>query len=298
MPVTSLRGVGPALAQRLARLGVRTVGDLLLLMPRGYEDRTAVVPLAQAHLAGRAAVSVEVLSRTQVGWGRGRTPKVVVTDGTAEASLLCFGRAFLWRVLEEGKRFYAWGSFHVRRGSFECSDFELEPWSRAPAAFGRILPVYPLTEGLTQAAVRRMLRQALDEEAAEVADELPASLARGRGFPAKSAALRGVHFPGSLEEAEACRQALAYEELFLFEMLVLRRRRELAAVRPRGRRPRCIRCATGFSRGFPSSSPPDQQTALAEIERGPRLGDARWPGSSRGTWAAARPSWPCSLPCW
>ena len=84
-PVTSLHGVGPALAARLERLGVRTVGDLLLLMPRGYEDRTAVVPLAQAHLVEKAAVVVEVGARTDMGRGRARVPKVLVSDGSAKA---------------------------------------------------------------------------------------------------------------------------------------------------------------------------------------------------------------------
>ena len=89
--VSSLRGVGPAISSRLERLGITTIRDLLLFLPRGYEDRTAVVPLAQAVGRGKAAVRAKVDSVTDLGWGRGRTPKVVVSDGTAAASLVCFG---------------------------------------------------------------------------------------------------------------------------------------------------------------------------------------------------------------
>jgi ATP-dependent DNA helicase RecG len=204
-----------------------------------------------------------VVSRVQVGWGRGRTPKVTVRDASGEASLLCFGRAFLWKILEEGRKFYAWGSFHVRRGVLECSDFELEPWSTSPAGFGRILPIYPLTEGLAQAAVRRLVRQALDEEADGLESGLPAQLAAERGCPPRP--FRGVHFPSSMQEAEACRAALAFEELFLFEALVLRRRRALAVTRPRERRIEAsLRDALLARLAFRLTA--DQETALAEIE--------------------------------
>ena len=254
-PVTSLRGVGPALAARLERLGVRTVGDLLLLMPRGYEDRTAVVPLAQAHLVEKAAVVVEVGARTDMGRGRARVPKVLVSDGSAEASLLCFGRPYLGRVLGEGRKFYLWGSFRRRGDSLECGDFELEPWSACPAAFGRILPVYPLTEGLAQAALRRLVRQGLDEELPRLEEALPRT----------RAALATVHFPSSLAEAEAARQALAYEELFLFQLRVLRRRPLMSAGRPpRGRLGTDLR--DSLLARLPFRLTADQQTALAEIE--------------------------------
>jgi ATP-dependent DNA helicase RecG len=231
--ISSLRGVGPALAGRLARLGVKSVADLLLLLPRGYEDRRRVASVAEAPREDKAVVVAEVVSRSQMGWGRAGAPKVVVADDSSEASLLCFGRPYLGGVLAAGRKFFIWGTFRKRRGEIQCADFELEPWSERPSAFGRILPVYPLTEGLTQAALRRLMRRALEEHGHRVEGELPAAIVRRRGLPEKSAALARLHFPESLEEAERSRRALAYEELFLFEIMVLRRRRLLAVVRAR-----------------------------------------------------------------
>ncbi len=262
--ISSLRGVGPALAGRLARLGVKRVRDLLLLLPRGYEDRRSVALLAEAPRTDKAVVVAQVVSRSPMGWGRASAPKVVVADGSSEASLLCFGRPYLGRVLAAGRKFFIWGSFRRRRGEIQCADFELEPWSERPSAFGRILPVYPLTEGLTQAALRRLMRHALDEHGPRVDGEIPAAIVRRRGLPEKSAALARLHFPETLEEAERSRRALAYEELFLFEIKVLRRRRLLAAVRPR--RP-------GLDAGLqqrliarlPFRLTTDQNAALAEI---------------------------------
>ena len=263
--ISSLRGVGPRLESRLQRLGVTTVGDLLLLLPRAYEDRSTTVPLGQAGRTDKACVAAVVVSTTDVGWGRARTLKAVISDDTAEAVLLCFGRAFLRGVLRPGARFFIWGSFRFKRGELECSDFELEPWSESPALFGRILPVYPLTEGLTQTALRKMVGNALAAVLPSIESSLPETLLRGRGLPGIREALGGVHFPPQAGTAEKCRDALAYEELFYFEVAVLRRKRALAALRPRKRTldPALRDALIGR---LPFSLTADQATVTGEIE--------------------------------
>ncbi len=264
--VSTIHGVGPSLAGRLERLGVSAIRDLLLFLPRGYEDRSVTVTLAEAPRQDKAGVVVTVVGVSDIGWGRSRTPKVLVSDEAgAEASLLCFGRAFLRRTLVPGRRFYVWGSFHTRRGELQCSDFELEPWSEHPAGFGRILPVYPLTEGLTQALVRRLVARALRDTAASLEPALPAELLRAEGLPLPAEALRGVHFPRTREEAEKCRAALAYEELFYFEVSVLRRKRALAAGRPRVRERR-TELREALVRRLPFTLTDGQVRAVSEIE--------------------------------
>jgi ATP-dependent DNA helicase RecG len=264
--VSSIHGVGPALAGRLERLGVTAVKDLLLFLPRSYEDRSRLVPLAEAPRQEKAGVAVTVVSVTDVGWGRSRAPKALVSDETGmEASLVCFGRAFLRPLLVPGRRFFVWGSFRTRRGELQCSDFELEPWSEHPAGFARILPVYPLTEGLTQAIVRRVMTRALEELAGSIDPALPPEVLRAESLPGPGEALRGVHFPRTREEADRCRAALAYEELFYFEVSVLRRKRALAATRPRVREHHAdLRDA--LRRRLPFTLTDDQVTAVSEIE--------------------------------
>ncbi len=263
--VVSIHGVGPALAERLGRLGVATLRDLLLFLPRGYEDRSAVVPLAQASRMEKASVVVSVVGVADLGWGRSRTLKALVADESDEASLLCFGRAFLRRVLVPGKKFFVWGSFHTRRGELQCSDFELEPWSENPSGFGRILPLYPLTEGLTQATLRKLMSRALHDLGPTIEPGLTAELLRARGLPESVDAFRGVHFPRTRGEAEECRAALAYEELFYFEIAVLRRRRALAATRPRVRAPQ-TRLRDALVQRLPFTLTADQVTVVSEIE--------------------------------
>ena len=263
--ISSLHGVGPAMAARLERLGVTTLRDLLLFLPRGYEDRTVVVPLAQAARTEKACVLVTVGGIADIGWGRTKTLKAFVSDQSGEAALVCFGRPFLRRVLVPGSRFYASGSFSTRRGELQCSDFELEPWSDNPSGFGKVLPVYPLTEGLTQAAVRRLVSHALDVALPTIESALPPGIARSRNLPAPGAALRAVHFPENLPAAEAARAALAYEELFFFEMAVLRRKRSLAAMRTRTRIPD-TRLRDALVGRLPFTLTEDQKTVVSEIE--------------------------------
>jgi ATP-dependent DNA helicase RecG len=263
--ISSLRGVGPRFEARMQRIGVTTVRDLLLLLPRAYEDRSTLVSISQAARVDKACVAASVLSTTDVGWGPRRTLKAVVSDGSSEAVLVCFGRPFLRGVLQPGARFFIWGSFRLKRGELECADFELEPWSESPAAFGRILPVYPLTEGITQTALRRIVGHALASVLPSIEPSLPESLMSRRALPGPREALGGVHFPPSVEAAGKYRAALAYEELFYFEIAVLRRKRALAAKRPR-RRTLDRRLHDALISRLPFALTGDQAAVLREIE--------------------------------
>lgn len=262
--VTTIRGVGPALASRLERLGIATVRDLLLHLPRGYEDRRVPVPLARAAAAGgKCFVEATVVALDHVGRGWRATPRAVVSDGTSEAALLCFGRSYLARVLQPGRRFRVWGTFKPGRLGPESSDFELESASVPPSSFGRVMPVYPLTEGLGQGAVRRAVRAALEAVEPRLEDALPASLRASRGLPAPAAALRAVHAPAEPAEAEHGRRALAWEELFWFELSLMRRRLPRTASRD----PRRIdgRLRDAALARLPFAPTADQAAVLAEI---------------------------------
>jgi len=260
-----LKGVGPAMAGHLERLGVVTVRDLLLHLPRGYEDRCTPVPMDRATAAGtKSFVEVTVVSLDHVGRGWTSTPRAVVTDGALEGALLCFGRAFLGKVLQPGRRFRVWGTFKPGRFGPESSDFELESASSPPTSFGRVLPVYPLTEGLGQPAVRRAVRIALDHALPSLEDALSAGVRAAHAHPGIAAALRATHVPSSAEQAEAGRRALAWEELFWFELTLMRRRLPRVATRA-ARRPEARLRDAALAR-LPFRLTPDQQTVLAEIE--------------------------------
>ena len=265
-PVTALRGVGPVLAGRLERLGIRTLADLLRYAPRDYQDRRRRDTLAEAGSRERANVLVRVVSGQWFGRKPPRVFKAEVEDETGRAALLCFGRPFLAKVLLPGRRFRVSGRFQRRGGELACGGFELEAFDPREESriAGRILPVYPLTEGVSQRALRGLTAQAL-EAMADLAEEVPEGLRARHGLPGLREALRGLHFPRSEEEQAAARRALAYAELFYYQLQLDRSRRDRQTVaRLRERHAQGLKAR--LLERLPFRLTGDQERALVEIE--------------------------------
>jgi ATP-dependent DNA helicase RecG len=266
-PVETLRGVGSVLRERLARLGLTTIADLLMHFPRDYQDRRRLDRLAEAAEKERVNVLVRVVASRWIGRGYPRTLKVQVEDESGRASLLCFGRAFLSKVLLPDRRFWLSGRFQRQHGELVCSTFELEPHDpgEASRSFGRILPLYPLTEGLSQTALRVLMGRALEWAEPRLQDALPPALRARRDLPGIREALRGLHLPDSEDKLERARRGLAYTELFAYQLALGRARRErLAATRSRPRHAQKLKAALLARLAFRLTG--DQERALAEIE--------------------------------
>jgi ATP-dependent DNA helicase RecG len=226
-PLAGIRGIGPAILPRLARLGIHTVPGLLCHYPREWEDRSRQSPIGDFQRA-RVCTEVRVVARDWIGFGRMKTLKVHVEDESGRAALLCFNRPWLEKQLVTGCRCRLWGRFYYKYGEIQSSAFEIEPVDAGgPAgfgpAFGRLLPVYPLSAGLTQAMLRRFVSAALDRYAQDIENELPAEITGRDKLLPKSAAVRAVHFPETAAELEQAKKTLIYEELFYLEVMVGRR---------------------------------------------------------------------------
>ncbi|HET7787154.1 MAG TPA: ATP-dependent DNA helicase RecG [Myxococcales bacterium] len=242
-PVIHLRGVGPALAGKLDAKGLRTVGDLLLNLPRAYEDRRTPRTVAQAPVGERSVIA-GIVVKAQEAHGRRRRLEVLVQDD-AGSTLVCiwfhYRQSFLQRfplrapVLVSGE---------VRQGYrgggkvMHHPDVELLAASGEVAAgkeddsFGRVVPVYTEVEGVPPRTFRRIEKRALDEYVRFVDDLLPEPIRRRRKLLPLREALREAHFPErfAAELARGVpggepRRRLAFEELFLVQLgLALRRR--------------------------------------------------------------------------
>ncbi|MFO8065053.1 MAG: ATP-dependent DNA helicase RecG [Spirochaetia bacterium] len=261
--VRRLRGVGPAAAEALARLDVHTVRDLLLHVPRSYENRKDPAPFSEALAGGVVNTVATVVAHDYIGGGPRLTLKVYVRDGSHTAALVCFGRNFLAQKLPVGAKIYLTGAFQYRYGELQASSFEFEHYSETPRAFGMILPVYALSEGLAQAKVRNYVRAAL-AEARHVEDEIPSALRSRHALLSKREALSNVHYPDSIEQAEAARKTLAYDELFAFQSVIAKR---VVDRRAEERAPKALpRTLQGrLLRELPFSLTADQKTVLEEI---------------------------------
>ncbi|MDR1858743.1 MAG: hypothetical protein LBQ69_04665, partial [Treponema sp.] len=223
VPLTAIRGIGPVLVPKFARLGVGNVAALLCHYPRDWEDRSVKVPIGDFH-RGQVCTEVSVVAKDWIGYGRMRTLKVYVEDESGRAALLCFNRPWLEKQLVPGGRFRLWGRFYYKYGDIQSSSFEIEPLDADHGAAGnRVLPVYPLSAGLTNAMLRRFVTRAVEQYAAQVEDELPAEIIARYGLLPKAAAIKAIHFPASASELEQAKKTLIYEELFYLEVMVGRR---------------------------------------------------------------------------
>jgi len=240
-PVNRLKGAGPAAAAVLARLGITTIVDLLCHYPRDWEDRSRKVPLKDWS-RGPVCTEAKVVAQDWFGYGRMKTLKIYVEDESARACLVCFNRPFLEKQLRPGTCCRLFGHFYYKYGEIQSTAFDVEPIREGtgnssagpadsaagfgPSLVNPILPVYPLTAGLNQNLLRKLIRRALGEFASSLEDELPESIISRDGLFHKPDAVKGIHFPTSQEELTRARKTLIYEELFYLEVMVGRRAME------------------------------------------------------------------------
>lgn len=227
--VTALWGVGEERAAQLARLGIHTVGDFLLHRPRRHEDRRQVRAIGEIQDKGPVTVRGRVLTRG-VKYFRGRSRSVfqlILEDGTGRVHCRWWNMPFLEGQFAVGMEVMAHGPVvDLRPRTIEHPETEvLEGGEEARIHLDRIVPIYPLTEGLTQRWMRARLWTLVNAVAPGVPEPHP-GMAIG-GLPSRAAALRALHFPEALDEAEAARQRLAFDEFVELQLAIQGRRQRL-----------------------------------------------------------------------
>jgi ATP-dependent DNA helicase RecG len=226
--VQFLKGAGPRRAELLAKLGIQTVEELLFHLPASYLDRTRLTQLAMLQPDTVATVAATV-QRVEVRRGRGGRRDTVarLEDGSGPAEAVWYNQPYIAGLLRPGGRLLASGRVRSGRIAILASpEFEIldGPPDRPILTGGRIVPVYPLTAGISQKLLRGLVHGALEALPAALEDPLPASLTESLGLPDRAQALRALHLPETLEEAEAARRRFALEELLMFQLLLLRLR--------------------------------------------------------------------------
>jgi ATP-dependent DNA helicase RecG len=236
-PVSALKGVGPMLAKRLAKLGIETVADLLFWLPTRYEDRTRMVPIGSLRPGMRAAVE-GTIELAEVAFRGRRSLLVRISDGTGFLTLRFFHfSGAQQQQLARGARLKCFGE--VRRGKHGPEIVHPEYRDAAApdtqAVQGALTPIYPVTEGVQQGRLRNLTAQALAAVGdGELPDWLPAQVLRELRLPGLAEALQFAHRPppdARLAELEAGRhpaqRRLAFEELLAHQLSLRRLRNEV-----------------------------------------------------------------------
>jgi len=269
-PVKFLKGVGERRAEALERLGIRTARDLLWHLPHRYVDASAVTPLAKAELGQEVACVGQVMAKGVLPTRRGlRIFHAVLRDDSGLLECVWPGQPFLDRTIAIGQtllvsgpvRFYH-GRQMVPREYVVLAD---AAGDADPLTAGKVLPVYPATEGLSHKVIRSLVERHLDALIALSDEVLPETLRRDLGLPELSAALRAVHRPGSLDEAERGRRRLAFDELLDLQLMLIRAR--TVAKRHRSGVAFTIKreLTTRLKQSLPWELTDDQQRAIREI---------------------------------
>ena len=233
--VRYIKGIGEQRAKALDKLGIRSLRDLISWFPRRYEDRTETRRVADLVPGETACVAAMVAAPPVVSHIRKGLDlvKVRAVDETGALDVTFFNQSWLKNSLRTGETYVFCGKAEGNLLRRRMANPIVEPEGRREAT-GRIVPVYPLTAGVSQLILSRSIRQGLDACADILPDVLPDEVRRRHQLCRAGYAYENIHFPEGPEALELARRRLAFEELFLFTLGLrrLRRRRETAAVEP------------------------------------------------------------------
>jgi ATP-dependent DNA helicase RecG len=265
-PVKFLKGIGEKRAESLARLGIERVQDLLHHLPHRYIDASSVTPLAQARVGDDVACIGRVVSKGILPTRRGlRIFHALLRDDSGVLECAWPGQSFLDRTIQVGQLLLVAGPVRFYHGR-QMAPRELVVLGDAddPSAAGRVLPVYPATEGLGHKQIRHLIDQHLDAMVELVPDLLPDRIRDQFNLPPLASAYLWVHRPTSLEQAEQGRRRLAFDELLDLQ-LMLARARHVARNGRRGTQFKVRRTLTSSLReSLPWELTADQKQAIRE----------------------------------
>jgi len=237
--VQYVKGVGPRRSALLGSRGIRTVEDLLLHIPKSYQDRANFVPLSSLRVGQDAAVHAKVYrSRVIQTRTRGRILDVILTDGSSFAHAKWFHGGYLQtREFSAGREVVLFGRVdfdrHESKFVFFNPEFELldDGDESASLDIGRYVPVYEEVAGITSRQLRRIIAGALSDLTKDLDDPLPEDIRKAHGFPDIYTSLQRIHFPGTDDDLaklnqrqSAYHRRLIFEEFFLLELIFALRR--------------------------------------------------------------------------
>ena len=227
-PVDRLRGIDTKISARLLRLGVSTIRDLLYLFPRRHNDFSKLTKIFEL-IPGEEQTTVGTVweaRETRLGKGKLKATEAVVSDETGNMRVIWFGQPHLARVLKTNVRVAISGRVEVYKNQkqFQSPEFEILDRQESLIHTGRLVPVYPLTQGLTPRRLRSLVWQALEHWAQGIEEFLPGDTRERVDLVSLPEAIMQAHYPDALASLEAARKCLAFNEFFLLQMAVLIRR--------------------------------------------------------------------------
>jgi len=231
--VTTINGIGPGMAEKLSRLGVETIGDLLDFIPRRYDDYTRLRTISQLTADPDTAVTVigtAIHTEVRVGRSGRRDFYMIVDDGTARMGVTFFGQHFLMRAIKVGNQLVMSGTTALFRNQVQMTNPEWEALDTENLHTIGIVPVYPLTEGLSGKVLRKFMKSTVNYWANRVPDYIPEATLERCELSDLGWMYKNLHFPEGPDHLQHAKSRFIFNDLLLLQLAVLANRREWQSV--------------------------------------------------------------------
>ncbi|MFO8037773.1 MAG: ATP-dependent DNA helicase RecG [Anaerolineales bacterium] len=225
-PVNKIKGIGPKRSAALERLGVRTLMDLMYLFPRRHDDYSKLKPIDKLWYGEEVTVigSVKDVSTRVVRGGRMKIVEAVISDKSGSLRVTWFNQPWIANQLSRARQVVLSGEIDQYLGRLTMNNPDWEPLSADLLHTNRIVPVYPLTKDLTQKWLRTKMYKTVQTLSPLLEDPLPEELREKAGLVDLTTAIQNIHFPVSEKALQAAKERLAFDEIFLLQMGVLRQK--------------------------------------------------------------------------
>jgi len=225
-PVTKLPGVGPRHAQRLAKLSIRTVRDLLWHFPRRYEDYSALKTIDRLKLGEECTIIGNIWDvQTRKSRSGREMVQAIIGDSTGTIQATWFN-PYMIRQLKPGRTIVLSGKIDAYLGRLVLTNPEWEPLDRQFIHTGRLVPIYSITQGMSARWLRRLIKQTVDAWTPHIQDYLPEAIRERQGLLPLGQALAQIHFPDSWDLLGQARRRLSFDEFFFIQIGMLRQRHQ------------------------------------------------------------------------
>ena len=233
--LTVLQGVGPRHAETLGNLGMQNLGDMLYYFPRRYEDYSQLKPIKALFYGDVVTVlgTIQSVHTRPIRGGKASIIEVVISDGTGSLRISFFNQPWLANRFKQDDAISVSGKIDQYLGRLVMNSPDWEPVEVENLHTARIVPIYPLTEKITQKWLRGIMNQVVTHWAPAVVDALPEKIKLAARLVSLSEALMQVHFPVSQDRLKAARERLGFDEIFYLQMGVLRQKRDWKSVEAR-----------------------------------------------------------------
>jgi ATP-dependent DNA helicase RecG len=226
-PVSSLPGISAAYTARLKRLDIGTVGNLLYHVPHRYEDYTTLKPISRLEY-GEETTIIGTIWETESRKTRkgGTIVSSIIADASGTITAVWFNQPYLTRQLRAGRQIVLSGKVEEYLGRLTLQSPAWEPLEKELIHTARLVPIYPLTRGITSRWMRRLMKRVVDHWAPRLEDPLPEDIRQRSDLVDLQTAIRQIHFPDSQQSAEEARRRLSFDEFLMLQLGMLRQRQE------------------------------------------------------------------------